>query len=251
MSPISCVACAGGFARSDSLALPSSCSSSAATDIELTDGRWSEDMKVSSGSQSAKIAELAAGANYTHTYKLVAGVRALFFQAAAFLGVLHFYLWAHSPRASGARCLGMEHACTSAPVPAQPATQQLASNAAIVKYKARAGGAEQARAVTAGAPARAGPQEACRSRMAPLQVSFSVPLFGASVLSSWQNIKRSLLELGGTITLGLISTQENWTWFLGTVFTLTALLCVNQAILSTKSAIKSQRQKKALKELSG
>ena len=87
--------------------------------------------------------------------------------------------------------------------------------------------------------------------MAPLQVSFSVPLFGASVLSSWQNIKRSLLELGGTITLGLISTQENWTWFLGTVFTLTALLCVNQAILSTKSAIKSQRQKKALKELSG
>lgn len=167
------------------------------------------------------------------------------------LGVLHFYLWARSPRASGARCLGIEHACTSAPLPAQPATQQLASNAAIVKYKARAGGAEQARAVAAGAPARAGPQEACRSRMAPLQVSFSVPLFGASVLSSWQNIKRSLLKLGGTVTLGLISTQENWTWFLGTVFTLTALLCVNQAILSTKSAIKSQRQKKALKELSG
>ena len=48
---------------------------SAASGIEVTDGSWSDDLKPAGGSKTVKVASLPAGANYTHTYNLFAGVR--------------------------------------------------------------------------------------------------------------------------------------------------------------------------------
>ena len=48
---------------------------SAAYDIELEDGQWSEHLELAAGSAKAVVKQLAAGENYTHSYKLVAGVR--------------------------------------------------------------------------------------------------------------------------------------------------------------------------------
>lgn len=47
-----------------------------ASDIELTDGGWSEVMSTKDGVGKAKISKLAPNKDYTHTYKTSVGVSA-------------------------------------------------------------------------------------------------------------------------------------------------------------------------------
>ena len=81
------------------------------------------------------------------------------------------------------------------------------------------------------------------------QTSYSAPLYGAVVLSQWQNYERLALQTGYYLTAGMMKTSENWIWTAVVVGGLGGLLGVNQMILKVRSNIAFRNQRKAVREL--
>ena len=81
------------------------------------------------------------------------------------------------------------------------------------------------------------------------QVSKSSPVYGAVVLSQWQNYQRLALQTGYYLTAGMMKSADNWIWTGTVVGGLGGLLGINQAILKVRSNMAYRNQRKAVREL--